>query len=514
MKDGFDFEDELAESIAQIIDEETSSAENLYKGKINRTSDTTELPEEDLDIDEDDDDEDDNERKDNSSRNKLIIIIVAILAFIGIVVGLAVFFIKTALNNSKNNYGYYQNLAYEAKDVDKDYVQAVEYFEKAMKYKDDLLEDETIEVNGVKVESETILVKDLLNLSDCYEELHRVDDKINTLNTVLKYDSYNENAIYYLVKEYDEIEAYENIRNLYESVSKSNNSSLINIFAPYLCSEPIIAPEAGEYGKDQEIAFLNRDGAKIYYTTDGTDPTVNGTLYSVDFVVKEGTTTVKYYMVNEFGFKSDVYTAEYNITYKAPDLPKVSPQSGSYTTSSEQMITIGNIPSGAKAYYEISYNGVPIKPTSSSTVYEAPFAMPEGSVILSVIIINDNGLSSGVVTNNYTLKRVDKFSDSTAEQLIWSTLELHKIIDKNHMTEIEVEVEGEEETGTEKEKAKLTLSYYSKKEIGEQKIWMFNVNIGDEKQEYFYGCDADSGKVYKITFDEENEKYNLKELKY
>ena len=514
MKDGFDFEDELAESIAQIIDEETSSAENLYKGKISRTSDTTELPEEDLDIEEDDDDEDDNERKDNSSRNKLIIIIVAILAFIGIVVGLAVFFIKTALNNSKNNYGYYQNLAYEAKDVDKDYVQAVEYFEKAMKYKDDLLEDETIEVNGVKVESETILVKDLLNLSDCYEELHRVDDKINTLNTVLKYDSYNENAIYYLVKEYDEIEAYENIRNLYESVSKSNNSSLINIFAPYLCSEPIIAPEAGEYGKDQEIAFLNRDGAKIYYTTDGTDPTVNGTLYSVDFVVKEGTTTVKYYMVNEFGFKSDVYTAEYNITYKAPDLPKVSPQSGSYTTSSEQMITIGNIPSGAKAYYEISYNGVPIKPTSSSTVYEAPFAMPEGSVILSVIIINDNGLSSGVVTNNYTLKRVDKFSDSTAEQLIWSTLELHKIIDKNHMTEIEVEVEGEEETGTEKEKAKLTLSYYSKKEIGEQKIWMFNVNIGDEKQEYFYGCDADSGKVYKITFDEENEKYNLKELKY
>lgn len=514
MKDGFDFEDELAESIAQIIDEETSSAENLYKGKINRTSDTTELPEEDLDIEEDDDDEDDNERKDNSSRNKLIIIIVAILAFIGIVVGLAVFFIKTALNNSKNNYGYYQNLAYEAKDVDKDYVQAVEYFEKAMKYKDDLLEDETIEVNGVKVESETILVKDLLNLSDCYEELHRVDDKINTLNTVLKYDSYNENAIYYLVKEYDEIEAYENIRNLYESVSKSNNSSLINIFASYLCSEPIIAPEAGEYGKDQEIAFLNRDGAKIYYTTDGTDPTVNGTLYSVDFVVKEGTTTVKYYMVNEFGFKSDVYTAEYNITYKAPDLPKVSPQSGSYTTSSEQMITIGNIPSGAKAYYEISYNGVPIKPTSSSTVYEAPFAMPEGSVILSVIIINDNGLSSGVVTNNYTLKRVDKFSDSTAEQLIWSTLELHKIIDKNHMTEIEVEVEGEEETGTEKEKAKLTLSYYSKKDIGEQKIWMFNVNIGDEKQEYFYGCDADSGKVYKITFDEENEKYNLKELKY
>ena len=138
--------------------------------------------------------------------------------------------------------------------------------------------------------------------------------------------------------------------------------------------------------------------------------------------------------------------------------------------------------------------------------------MPEGSVILSVIIINENGLSSGVVTNNYTLKKVDKYSDTTAEQLIWSTLELHKIIDKNHMTEIEVEVEGEEEA--KKEKVKLTLSYYSKKEIGEQKIWMFGVGVGDEKQDYFYGCDADSGKVYKITVDEETEEYNLKELKY
>lgn len=511
MKDGFDFEDELAESIAQIIDEETSSAENLYKDKLNRTSDTTELPDEDLAVEYDEDDEED-DNKDNSSRNKLIIIIASVLVLIGVIVALAVFFIKKALNESKNNYGYYQNLAYDAKDVDKDYVQAVEYFEKALEYKDNLLEDETIEVNGVMVESETILVKDLLNLSDCYEELHRVDDKINTLNMVLKYDSTNENAIYYLVKEYDELEAYDNIRNLYETVSDSNNATIMNYFAPYLCSEPIIAPEAGEYGKDQEIGFLNRDGAKIYYTLDGTDPNVNGTLYSTDFVVKEGKTTVKYYMVNEYGFKSDVFTAEYDITYAAPDLPKVSPQSGSYTTSAEQMITIGNIPSGAKAYYEISYNGVPIKPTIASKVYDAPFAMPEGSVILSVIIINENGLSSGVVTNNYTLKKVDKYSDTTAERLIWSTLELHKIIDKNHMTEIEVEVEGEEEA--KKEKVKLTLSYYSKKEIGEQKIWMFSVGVGDEKQDYFYGCDADSGKVYKITVDEETEEYNLKELKY
>ncbi len=492
MKDEFDFEDELAESIAHIIDEETSSAESIYRDE-----------QHDSDGDEgnitDTDSEEEEGSNGNSSRNRLIIIIASIVVFIGIVVGLAVFFIKTALNNSKNNYGYYQNLAYKAMDDDKDYVQAIEYFKKAMKYKDSLLEDENIDVSGMMVSSKLILVKDLLNMCDCYEELHMSDEKTDTLKMVLQYDSDNENAVYYLIKEYEKTEDYAGIKAIYDNLGDDAESTVTAMFSKYLCAEPVIAPEAGKYGKKQEIEFLNRDGCKIYYTVDGSDPVENGTLFNQDFFIEEGKTTVRYYMVNEFGFKSEVYTAEYEIVYKAPDMPKVSPQSGSYSTSSEQMITIGNIPGNAKAYYEISYSGTPSKPTTSSNEYTAPFAMPEGSIILSVIIIDENGLSSEIVTNNYTLKKVDKYSDTMAETLIWSTLELHKAVDKNHMT------------GDGK---KAELLYYSRKEIGEQTVWMFSVNIEGETQEYYYGCDADTGKVYKITTDKDKNEYILKEMKY
>ena len=88
-------------------------------------------------------------------------------------------------------------------------------------------------------------------------------------------------------------------------------------------------------------------------------------------IYKEGAirkvTLDKYYMTNKYGFSSDVLSAEYVISFEAPSAPKISPSSGSYETSSEQLIIIGNVPSGADAYYEISFSDTPVKPTVNST---------------------------------------------------------------------------------------------------------------------------------------------------
>ena len=50
MNDDFNMEDELANSIAQIIDEETSEAEDMYRDKLDSKANKTEP------VDEDDDD--------------------------------------------------------------------------------------------------------------------------------------------------------------------------------------------------------------------------------------------------------------------------------------------------------------------------------------------------------------------------------------------------------------------------------------------------------------------------
>lgn len=76
---------------------------------------------------------------------------------------------------------------------------------------------------------------------------------------------------------------------------------------------PKISPEGGTYGDRQvvNITTATRD-ADIYYTIDGTEPTVNSALFTDEFVVKEDT-TVKAIAVKD-GEVSDVVSNEYTIT--------------------------------------------------------------------------------------------------------------------------------------------------------------------------------------------------------
>lgn len=76
----------------------------------------------------------------------------------------------------------------------------------------------------------------------------------------------------------------------------------------------------------------NTDGATIYYTTDGNDPTVdNGKKYTLPFTITE-TTTVKAIAIKEEK-SSDIATATYTKIVPECVLPVVSPQGG-YTSES------------------------------------------------------------------------------------------------------------------------------------------------------------------------------------
>ena len=55
---------------------------------------------------------------------------------------------------------------------------------------------------------------------------------------------------------------------------------------------PTITPNGGEFLTSQEVTLSAEDGASIYYTTDGNDPTTSSTQYSAPFTIN-ATTTVK-----------------------------------------------------------------------------------------------------------------------------------------------------------------------------------------------------------------------------
>lgn len=103
----------------------------------------------------------------------------------------------------------------------------------------------------------------------------------------------------------------------------------------YVAISEDAAPSAPEltssckFLEEQEVAIsCSTEGAKIYYTTDGTDPTKESTEYSEPFTVNE-TKTVKAIAVNENG-SSEVATA----TYTKVELMSIAEAKAAYDAAS------------------------------------------------------------------------------------------------------------------------------------------------------------------------------------
>ncbi len=74
---------------------------------------------------------------------------------------------------------------------------------------------------------------------------------------------------------------------------------------------PTIIPESGEYQGEQYVKILVPDGCMAYYTLDGSVPTVSSELYTGEFLMPEGTTTVNAMVEDETGTISEISTVTY-----------------------------------------------------------------------------------------------------------------------------------------------------------------------------------------------------------
>ena len=61
---------------------------------------------------------------------------------------------------------------------------------------------------------------------------------------------------------------------------------------PTYVEKPVISPATGTYFAAQEVTITAGEGAAIYYTTDGSEPTARSNAYTAPFTVRQ-TTTVK-----------------------------------------------------------------------------------------------------------------------------------------------------------------------------------------------------------------------------
>ncbi len=161
---------------------------------------------------------------------------------------------------------------------------------------------------------------------------------------------------------------------------------------------PVISPGGGTFSSAQTVSLSDAaGGATIYYTVDGTTPTVASPVYTGPFAVGK-TTTVQAVAVASGYSLSAVASASLTINLPAAT-PVISPGSGTFVAS--QMISIGDATSGAAIYYTVDGT----TPTVASPVYTGPFAIRATTTVQAVAIAAGFSLS-GVASSTFTLTGV------------------------------------------------------------------------------------------------------------
>jgi YD repeat-containing protein len=134
-------------------------------------------------------------------------------------------------------------------------------------------------------------------------------------------------------------------------------------------------PGGGTYTTAQTVTLSANEPATIYYTTDGTTPTMNSTVYSVPLAISANT-TLKYFARDLAGNNEAAKTLAYFINLDTtPPITSATPGGGTYF--SPQTVTLtANEP--ATIYY--TTNGT--LPTTSSTVYSTPLTISANATLM------------------------------------------------------------------------------------------------------------------------------------
>ncbi len=159
-------------------------------------------------------------------------------------------------------------------------------------------------------------------------------------------------------------------------------------------ASPIFNNQSGVYNNIFYLTITcNTTGAKIYYTTDGSDPNSSSKLYSAPIEINKNT-IVKAIALKEGMEISNI--AIVNFTFKVAT-PKFSLEHGTY--NDEITITITSDTIGSTIYYTTDGTD----PTTSSNQYNNPITLKSSSTLKAIAIKDDMEISD-IKIAEYILK--------------------------------------------------------------------------------------------------------------
>ena len=230
-----------------------------------------------------------NEKKKKRKKHYLtFVLILVFLSLIAGMIGLKYLLDSPEYQSNKGNRYLYSE----------EYKKAVSCYEKALSKKPE---------NVIEI---------YLCLVKCYEKLGYDGKYEEILLRIIENDLADEiqqiTAYSKLIALYQEGNSYQTINNLLKACS---NENVITRFKQYLVSSPTFSYEEGHYQEIIPLKIISPDGDKIFYTFDGTEPTVDSQMYTEPIFMDDGIYHFKAVCIDEHGVKSDVVEKTYEVNF-------------------------------------------------------------------------------------------------------------------------------------------------------------------------------------------------------
>lgn len=320
-----------------------------------------------------------------------------------------------------------------------------------------------------------------LMLADLYYEEDKYDESIAVLEELLNVYPTDMGIYERLIADYDAQGDTDSILKLYDKNPQLDRSDMPK---GYSSDEPEFNLDEGTYVETQNISITSGDNGIIYYTLDGTEPTVSSIMYDKPISLEEGTTTITAISVNEKGVASEPVSRTYTIELAKPLIPELLTEPGDYNVP--ELIKLVR-PDNGTIYYTTDGTD----PDENSIKYEPPIPMPLGKSEFRFIIISEENTASEILTAEYNLSisgNIDKAYAQNAVQLRLMSLG-HPVMTHEFLAGFGYSHDGrnyyivEEFSSDTGKRSKEKTVYAVDSQTGE----VFTINRNTAKEDYDFG---------------------------
>lgn len=193
-----------------------------------------------------------------------------------------------------------------------------------------------------------------------------------------------------------EDEMVDMLRLAYQNTAGESYHSWLLTYGPSLVR---FSPEEGEYSQSIQLQMASDEGATIYYTTDGSQPTIYSSKYVLPIELGEGV-----FSVRAIACRNDLYSGEtsktYTIAFPKVMAPQFASKPGKYESDSEGRKVISvTVPEGCTVYYTTDGSA----PSAESSKYEEGISLRAGTYKVRMVACNVDGELSAETSADYEI---------------------------------------------------------------------------------------------------------------